>query len=97
MAEFFSREKLRQTPQKEGGEILCDPGWCVHKSDVQNKWDDNTCTLNYPSFKKLFRLKTYSLSIYNRTYTSVGILFFIVSLPAPLECIAWDVGFWNNF
>ena len=34
-------------PQKEGGEILCDlllcdPGWCVHKSDVQNKWDDNT-------------------------------------------------------
>ena len=22
--------------------ILCDPGWYVHKSDVQNKWDDNT-------------------------------------------------------
>ena len=21
--------------------LLCDPGWCVHKSDVQNKWDDN--------------------------------------------------------
>ena len=20
--------------------LLCDPGWCVHKSDVQNKWDD---------------------------------------------------------
>ena len=19
--------------------LLCDPGWCVHKSDVQNKWD----------------------------------------------------------
>ena len=19
--------------------ILCDPGWCVHKSGVQNKWD----------------------------------------------------------
>ena len=30
------------TPQKEGGGILCDPGWCVHKSDVQNKWDDST-------------------------------------------------------
>ena len=29
-------------PQKEGGEILCDPGWCVHKSDVQNKEDDKT-------------------------------------------------------
>ena len=22
--------------------LLCDSGWCVHKSDVQNKWDDNT-------------------------------------------------------
>ena len=22
--------------------LLCDPGWCVHKSDVQSKWDDNT-------------------------------------------------------
>ena len=21
--------------------LLCDPGWCVHNSDVQNKWDDN--------------------------------------------------------
>ena len=44
-AESFSREKLRQAPQKEGGEILCDPGWYVHnKPDVQNKWDDNTHT-----------------------------------------------------
>ena len=42
-AESFSREKLRQAPQKEGGEILCDPGWYVHKPDVQNKWDDNQC------------------------------------------------------
>ena len=24
--------------------LLCDPGWCVHNSDVQNKWDDNTHT-----------------------------------------------------
>ena len=22
--------------------LLCDPGWYVHKTDVQNKWDDNT-------------------------------------------------------
>ena len=41
MAESFSRLKLRQAPQKEGGEILCGPGWCVHKSDVQNKLDDS--------------------------------------------------------
>ena len=24
--------------------LLCDPGWCVHKFYVQNKWDDNTHT-----------------------------------------------------
>ena len=24
--------------------LLCDPGWYVHKPDVQNKWDDNTQT-----------------------------------------------------
>ena len=48
MAESFSREKSRQAPQKEGEEILllCDPGWYVHKPDVQNKWDDNTHTLD---------------------------------------------------
>ena len=44
MAGSFSREKLRQAPQKEGGEILCDSGWCVHKSNVQNKWDDHAHT-----------------------------------------------------
>ena len=22
--------------------LLCDPGWYVHKPDVQNKWEDNT-------------------------------------------------------
>ena len=51
MAESFSRKKLRQAPQKEGGEILCDfcfllddPGWYVHKPDVQNKWDGITHT-----------------------------------------------------
>ena len=24
--------------------LLCDPGWYVHKPDVQNKWEDNTHT-----------------------------------------------------
>ena len=24
--------------------LLCDTGWCVHKSGAQNKWDDNTHT-----------------------------------------------------
>ena len=22
--------------------LLCDPGWYVHKPDVQNKWEDKT-------------------------------------------------------
>ena len=43
-AESFSRKQLRQAPQKEGGEILCDPGWYVQTPDVQNKRDDNTHT-----------------------------------------------------
>ena len=48
-AESFSGGKLRQTSQKEGEEILCDlllcnRGWCVHKSDVQKKWNDSTHT-----------------------------------------------------
>ena len=33
-AELSSREKLRQAPQKEDGEILCDPGWCVLRPQV---------------------------------------------------------------
>ena len=41
-AESSSREKSRQAPQKEGGEILCDPGWYIHKPDVKDKWDANT-------------------------------------------------------
>ena len=47
MAESFSREKLRQAPQKKGEKscvtfLLCDPGWYVHKQpDVQNKWVEN--------------------------------------------------------
>ena len=35
---------MRQAPQKEGGKILCDSDWSIHKHDVQNKWDDNTHT-----------------------------------------------------
>ena len=30
--------------------LLCDPGWYVHKSDVQNKWDDNTHTHTFDDF-----------------------------------------------
>ena len=50
-AESFSREKSRQELQKEGGGILCDPGWYVHKPDVQNKWDDNTHNTVAPNAK----------------------------------------------
>ena len=48
--------RLNPTPEKNEGRrrrrklekscvtFLRDPGWCVHKSGVQNKWDDNTHT-----------------------------------------------------
>ena len=52
MAESFSREKLRQAPQKEGGwKILCYllpvlPSSCVTPAgtsiEVQNEWEENT-------------------------------------------------------
>ena len=47
MAESFSREKLRQAPQKEGGwknPVL--PSSCVTPAgtsiEVQNEWEENT-------------------------------------------------------
>ena len=49
MAESFSREKLRQAPQKEGGRknpVL--PSSCVTPAgtsiEVQNEWEENTHT-----------------------------------------------------
>ena len=46
-----SREKNEGKPRRRKVEescvtffLLCDPGWYVHKPDVQNKWDDNTHT-----------------------------------------------------
>ena len=32
----------------------CDPGWCVHKSDFQNKWDDNATTQHMKSLSFLY-------------------------------------------
>ena len=51
--ESFSREKLRQARQKEGEEILCDPGWYVHKPDVQNKWDYNNTHTHRQEIKRV--------------------------------------------
>ena len=49
MAESFSREKLREAPQKEGGwknPVL--PSSCVTPAgtsiEVQNEWEENTHT-----------------------------------------------------
>ena len=44
MAEFFSREKLRQAPQKEGGWKILLPSSCVTPAgtsiEVQNEWEE---------------------------------------------------------
>ena len=33
--------------------LMCDPGWCIHKSGVQNKWDDNTHICKHTNSKLL--------------------------------------------
>ena len=38
--------------------LPCDPGWCVHKSDVQNKSYDKTHTSSNPLLSVLFVLFT---------------------------------------
>ena len=46
--------------------LLCDLGWCVHKSDVQNKWDDthtHAHTLYPPAFT-LFSLEALTNYLY---------------------------------
>ena len=44
--------------------LLCDPGWCVHKSDVQNKWDDNTHTHTHTrSGRRIFDITPLMLSV----------------------------------
>ena len=50
--------------------LLCDPGWCVHKSDVQNKWDDNTMYNTHPPT----HTHTHSInsSIINRSVCTAG-------------------------
>ena len=47
MAEPFSREnegkhRRRKVDKSCLTSLLRDPGWYVHKPDVQNEWDDNT-------------------------------------------------------
>ena len=56
MAESFSREKLRQAPQKEGGwKILWLTSSCVTPAgtsiEVQNEWEENTHTTRCHAFR----------------------------------------------
>ena len=47
--------------------LLCDPGWCVHTFDVQNKCDDNTRTY------RTHTLTTHTTGTHCATYSSVSI------------------------
>ena len=53
MAESFSREKLRQAPQKGGWKILLHSS-CVTPAgtsiEVQNEWEENTHTHRVPEY-----------------------------------------------
>ena len=69
MTEYFSREKLRHAPQKEGGwEILCDlpPMWPrpVRPTNLMSRMNGkkthtHTQTILYTIFKKLFLNQLY--------------------------------------
>ena len=46
MAESFARKNegkhRRRKAEKSCVTFMCDTSWCVHTSDVQNKWDDRS-------------------------------------------------------
>ena len=71
MAESFSREKLRQAPQKEGGwknPVL--PSSCVTPAgtsiEVQNEWEENTHTHTFLGVCFMFILPPALLQKKNR-------------------------------
>ena len=60
MAESFSRQKLRQAPQKEGGEILCDLS-CVTPASASTSL---TSRINgMTTHERLFRIMAYLVEI----------------------------------
>ena len=38
------KHRIRKLEKSCVAFLLCDPGWYVHKPDVQNRWNDNTHT-----------------------------------------------------
>ena len=64
--------------------LLCDPGWCIHKSDLQNKWDDSTLTQSTQSigFNSTVALE---LQLQLRLYTVVLIVCITTSKTLLLQ------------
>ena len=98
MAESFSREKLRQAPQKEGGwknPVL--PSSCVTPAgtsiEVQNEWEENThthglCTYNlYNSILYLHCLMVYYI------VSGLFLLFFWCPCMASNVSVQYNGGF----
>ena len=73
MAESFSREKLRQAPQKEGGWKILLPSSGVTPAgtsiEVQNEWEENTHT----HFVVVAILKTNFRCQYYRTCVTTSV------------------------
>ena len=66
--------------------LLRDPGWYVHKPDVQNKWDDNTHTLRKICFDHVTaHAPTFGFSREMTSYISHSI--FTSSLRFPIWCL----------
>ena len=71
--------------------LLCDLGWCVYKSDVPNKWDDNTHTHTQTALS-INRVDSRSISsrcwAFRRTHASadpIRLLCIRLALPLTLS------------
>ena len=71
-AESFSRENYGKHRRTKVGEkscvtfLLCDPGWYVHKPDVQNKWEENIVRTETSYYMNALRVVDISDALINR-------------------------------
>ena len=51
------KQRRRKVEKSYVNFLLCDPSWCVHKFDAQNKWD---VLVKAPRYQTLRSMSTYS-------------------------------------
>ena len=63
--ENHGKHRKRKVEKSCATFLLCDPGWCVYKSDVHDKWDDNTHTHTHTVMCNLINTHTHTRVAYN--------------------------------